>query len=320
MKNTLILEKSGYSPRAVNCFKSLGRVYFFEDLSTANKKEVLLSINILVIRLGYKIAAAWLDKMPKLELIVTSTTGLNHIDLDEANRRKIKIISLKGHSDFLKSITSTAEEALALILSLARHIPWAFADVKNGNWDREKWKGLQLTGKRLGLLGLGRLGKIMARYGLALGMEVLAADPDVSETTMKHLGVKKLNIKKLFEVADFLSVHVNLEKNTVNLVTKELFGLMKDGAYFINTSRGEIVDERALLSALKNKKIAGAALDVMKDEVGGRHLNNNPLVEYAKINSNLLIVPHLGGATCEAMRITEEYVAKLVLKHYQYGK
>jgi len=320
MKNILILERKDYSDRALQFYKKLGQFYFFEDLTAVQKKKILSTITILVVRLKHEINKVWLDKMPGLEIIVSPTTCLNHIDLAEADKRKIRMISLKGHTDFLKNITSTAEEAFALLLALIRNIPWAFDDVKSGRWDRDVWKGHQLSGKTLGLLGCGRLGKIMAKYGQAFGMKVIGADPNVDVSALLKDGIKKVTIAELFKQADVVSVHVNLEEDTRELVNEKLFSLMKRDAYFINTSRGEIIDEKALLHVLKNKKIAGAALDVMENEVEGKHLNNNPLIEYAKKHKNLIVVPHIGGATYEAMHITEEYVADLVLKHYQYGK
>lgn len=311
MKNILILEKKDYSEQALRLYKQLGQVYFYENL---NKKEMLKmfpTVNIIVARLACKIDYSWFERMPDLELIVSPTTGLNHIDLAEAKKRRIAIMSLKGHTSFLKNITSTAEEALALLLALVRNIPWAFDDVKKGNWDRDAWKGHQLKGKTMGVLGYGRLGKIMARYGKMLGMKVIICDPNLTKKTENSV-----DMAELFKQSDILSIHVNLEEDTKNLVSEKYFRMMKPTAYFINTSRGEIIDEAALLAALKNKWIAGAALDVMKNEVGGRHLKNNPLLNYAKKNKNLIIVPHIGGATHEAMHTTEEYIANSVLKFY----
>ncbi len=256
--------------------------------------------------------------MPRLKVIATPTTGLNHIDLEEAKKRGIKVISLKGHTGFLKDIPSTAEETVALMMALIRNLPWAFDDVKRGNWDRNQWRGHQFIHKTLGLLGCGRLGKIVAKYAKALGMRVLGTDPNVDALTMTRHGIEKVPMEKLFKESDIVSIHVALEKETHNLIGLKEFSLMKPGAYLINTSRGEIIDEKALLAALNSQKIAGAALDVLWNEVGGEHLKNNPLVEYARNSNrnNLLIVPHLGGATYEAMQVTEDFIADLVKKHF----
>lgn len=302
-----ITEPRDYSSKALAAYRSLGRVIF--------KSQPVASTDILVVRLAHRIDKSWLDKMPRLKIIATPTTGLNHIDLLEAQKRKIKIISLKGHTSFLKDIPSTAEETLALMMALVRNIPWAFDDVKRGRWHRDQWRGHQFIHKTLGILGVGRLGKIMAKYAKALGMNIIGADPYVDALTMKRYGVRKVNTETLFKNADIVSIHVALEKNTHDLVQEKHLKTMKSTAYLINTARGEIIDEKALLKALKQKWIAAAALDVMKDEIGGQHLKNNPLLRYAMTHNNLLIVPHIGGATYEAMQVTEEFIANLVVKN-----
>ena len=311
---TLVLEEKDYSQKALALYKKLGDVFFWRDLDEKQKNDISAKTDILIVRLAHKIDKKWLDKMPNLKAVVSNTTGLNHLDLAEMKKRKIKVISLKGRVSFLKNVTATAEETLGLILALARNIPWAFDDVKNGHWNRDKWKGHQMLGKKLGLLGCGRLGKIMAKYGRALGMEVMACDPHVSNQSMKKSGIQKTDMKNLFHKADVLTVHVSLEKDTENLVREKYFRMMKPSAYFINTSRGEIIDERALLDALKEKQIAGAGLDVMQNEVENKHLPGNKLIDYTKNNSNLIILPHLGGAAYEAMHITEEFVANIAYK------
>ncbi|KKU94209.1 MAG: D-isomer specific 2-hydroxyacid dehydrogenase NAD-binding protein [Parcubacteria group bacterium GW2011_GWA1_48_11b] len=293
-----ITESRDYSEKALAIYKSLGPVY----LSASPRKDA----NVLVLRLAYKIDSSWMDKMPNLKVIATPTTGLNHIDLKEAKKRKIKVISLKGHTSFLKDVPSTAEETLALMTALVRKLPWAFDDVKKGNWNRDAWRGHQFIHKTLGLLGCGRLGKIVAKYGKALGMRILGTDPNIDAGTLTRQSIEKVLMEKLFRESDIVSVHVSLEPDTHNLVQEKHLKMMKSTAYLINTARGEIIDEKALLKALENKWIAGAALDVMRDEVGGKHLKNNPLVKYAKTHDNLLIVPHLGGATYEAMHVTED--------------
>ncbi|MBI4992219.1 MAG: hypothetical protein HZB99_03305 [Candidatus Harrisonbacteria bacterium] len=304
---TLITEPKDYSEKALDIYRSMGRVYF-----GGTPRE---DAEILVVRLGYKIDRLWMDKVPNLKIIATPTTGLNHIDLKEAEKRGIKIISLRGHTGFLSRITSTAEETLALMLALVRKLPWAFDDVKRGNWNRDAFKGHQLAEKTLGILGLGRLGKIMARYGQALGMRVIASDPNVGVDEMKQLGVERVAMEELFRLSDVLSIHVLLTDETKNLVKEHHLKLMKPEAVLINTARAEIIEKGALEKALKEKWIAGAAVDVMWDEQGnGGHLKNNELLEYAKNNNNLLISPHFGGATYEAMQITEEFIADLVKK------
>lgn len=311
---TLITEPKDYSEKALAVYQSLGEVIF------DNKPRS--EANITVIRLAYKIDKSWMDKMPDLKLIATPTTGLNHVDVFEAERRGIKIISLRGHTEFLDKITSTAEETVGLMIALIRKLPWAFDYVKSGGWvDRDRFRGHQLAGKTLGILGLGRLGKMVALYVKAMEMKVIACDPNVSEKEMEKLGVEKVSMAQLFKESDILSVHVLLTDITRNLVKEEHLKMMKPSAYFINTARAEIIAEGVLEKALEEKWIAGAAVDVMWGEEGGlkfeQELKNNRLWNYAKNHENLIIVPHIGGATYEAMMITEEFIADLVKKYFQ---
>lgn len=312
---TLILESMDYSENALAIYRKLGPVHFFSKLSASEKKRAMQSANIIVIRLKYTLDEKWFPKMPNLKIIATPTTGLNHIDMDAAKKRGITVISLRGESSFLKDVPSTAEETFGLIFALVRNLPWAFDDVKKGNWDRDKWKGHQLIHKNLGIIGCGRLGKIVARYAKTFGMDIIAYDPNVDENTMKRYGVKKVSLNAVLKTSDIVSIHALFTKDTEGLIMKKHFRMMKPASYFINTARGEIIANGALEHALREKWIAGAAIDVMRNESSdGRHLTKNPLAEYARTHTNLIIVPHIGGATHEAMHVTEEFIAKKVVE------
>ncbi len=316
---TLITESKDYSSLALADYRSVGPVYFLEDLRscTALKKE----IDILVVRLNYQINKHWIESLPNLKLIATPTTGLNHIDTKYAEAKGIKVISLRGHASFLKNVSSTAELALGLMLALVRNIPSAFESVKSGVWDRTKFRGYQLSGQTLGILGLGRLGRIMAKYGRAVGMKVIAHDPYIPISIMKKMGVQEVSMNTLFKISDIISLHVLLDNSTHNLVKENHLKLMKPSAYLINTARAELVEKDALIKALKNRWISGAAVDVLWDEKGnGSHLKNNPLIEYARKNNNFIVVPHIGGATFEAMHSTEEFIAGLVRNCFKTKK
>ena len=318
---TLITEPNEYSEKALTTYRLLGPVYFLSHLKNSERDAILAKTNILVVRLKYKFDESWFTKMTALKVIATPTTGLNHIDLDEAKKRGINIISLRGQTGFLKYITSTAEEALGLTLALAKNIPGAFDDVKQNKWNRDAWKGRQLAGKTFGILGCGRLGKIVAKYAHALRMSVIGSDPHVSERMMMRYGIEKVSMNTLFKKSDILSIHVLLTDETKNLVKEKHFKMMKPESFFINTARAEIIEENALYQALKNKWIAGAAIDVMWNESSdGLHLKTDPIFAYAKNNKNLIIVPHIGGATYEAMAITEDFIAKLVVKSIQSNR
>lgn len=309
----LIAEPADYSPRALAIYRSLGQVTLLPNLKGRARAAALREATVLSVRLGHQIDRAWMEQMPRLKVIATPTTGLNHIDAGEAEQRGIAIVSLRGQTSFLKHITSTAEKALGLTLALARRTPWAFDDVKAGRWERNAWRGHQLSGKTLGILGCGRLGTIMARYGRALGMEVIGTDPHVSAAELKRRGIRKVSMDQLFRGADALSIHVLLTDETRNLVTRNHLKMMKPASYLINTARAELIERGALHEALAKRWIAGAATDVLWDErADGSHLPHDPLWAYAKAHENLLISPHIGGATHEAMAITEEFIAERV--------
>lgn len=304
----LITEPQDYSKKAIEVYKSLGEVVLGGQPDTET--------GVIVVRLKNRIDSSWLDKMPNLKVIASPTTGLNHIDVAEAEKRGVKLVTLRGHTEFLDKITSTAEETLALMLALVRKIPQAVEHVKGGGWNRDAFKGHQLSGQTLGILGLGRLGKMVARYANALGMKVLACDPNVESDAMSRHSAEKVSMEELFKQSDILSLHVMLTEATQNLIKENHLKLMKPTAYLINTARAEIIEKGALEKALRENWIAGAALDVMWDEEGGgKHLAESELWEMAKSGKyNLIIVPHIGGATYDAMQITEEFIADLVKK------
>ncbi len=303
-----ITEPQDYSKKALATYASFGEV----GLGDVPHPETA----VLAVRLKHKIDKSWMEKMPNLKIIASPTTGLNHIDVAEAEKRGIKLVTLRGHTDFLDKITSTAEETLGLILALARKIPQAYEHVKAGGWNRDQFKGYQLAGQTLGILGLGRLGKMVARYANSLGMKVIAADPALDAAAMLSQGVEKVSHDELFSKSDFVSLHVMLAPETENLVKADHLKLMRPNAYLVNTARAEIIEKGALEKALKEKWIAGAAVDVMWDEEGsGAHLAKSELWDMAKGGQhNLIIVPHIGGATYDAMQITEEFIADLVKK------
>lgn len=314
MHTIILSEPKGYSSKAIATLEKIGKVYPW-------RKDKLSSADVLVVKLNRQISKAVFDQLPNLKIIGTSTTGFNHIDMDEAKRRGIKIVSLRGETKFLKTITPTAEETIGLIIALMRKIPWAFESVKRGEWRREKYYGNELYGRTLGIIGFGRLGGIVARYARCFGMRVIAADPFVSSLAMRRVGVKKVTMDNVFRKADVVSIHVLLTPKTENMITARHFGLMKPTAYFINTARGELIDEDALLKVLQRKKIAGAALDVLRGEdPSGDHVRRSALARYAKDNDNLLIVPHLGGASFDAMARTEEFIAQKILREIQNSK
>lgn len=311
MGAVILTEPKDYSRRAIRTLGKVGRVCSWsEAVSDPRTRSAAV---VLVVKLGMKISKQVMDRLPNLKIIGTSTTGLNHIDMAEVKRRGIKVISLRGEIKFLRSIFPTAEETIGLMIMLMRNLSWGFDAVRKGRWDKEKLYGHELSGKTLGVIGFGRLGSMVARFAKALGMEVLACDPYVSAAAIHRSGAKKVSMDEVFKKSDVVSLHVLLTEKTNRLVKRRHFQLMRPMAYYINTARGEINDEAALLEALKRKWIAGAALDVLANEdPRGGHIRDHPLVRYARAHKNLIIVPHLGGATFESMAKTEKFIAEKI--------
>lgn len=311
MINILVTEPETYDNESIAALKEIGKV----EARRMGGGELLKNVkkfDVLVIRMETRIDKELLDRAEKLKILATGTTGLDHIDLDYAKRKKIKVISLKG-VPILKLVPSTAEHTFALLLALMRRIPWAFDSVKRGEWVRSKFFGSQLNGKTFGIIGFGRLGRIAARIAKGFGMNVVAFDPYVKNKAMKRSGVLPVSIKDLLKKSDVVSIHADLTPETENMISYDGFKLMKRSAVLINTARGKIVDESALLRALQNKLIAGAALDVLANEaIDENPAKRNPLVEYAKNNNNLIITPHMGGGTYEAQKMTGDYLVQKV--------
>lgn len=320
MIEILILEPDNYSDAALSIYRDMGNVHRFSP-ETESLQDVVRGCEVMVIRLGYTIDEALQQRATRLKAIVSPTTGLDHIDLKAAAHRGVAVLSLKGEVEFLSTITATAELTWGLVLSLLRKIVPAHADVCNGRWDRDSFRGVELRGKTLGIVGVGRLGRMMARYGKAFHMRVLGYDPHAAD------GVENLDefcgsLLELVSRSDVVTVHVPLAEETMNLLGHEHFAVMKRSALLVNTSRGRIVNEVALLEALESGKIGGAALDVLAREEDARDgrgdaIGSDLLIQYARRRDNLLLTPHIGGATGESMHRTEIFMAEKLKQHIQ---
>jgi D-3-phosphoglycerate dehydrogenase len=298
-KRILIAESRGFPAAARRYLERHGEVVL-ADLDRAGLESAIGHAQVLWVRLRHRIDAALLDRAPGLEIIATPTTGLTHIDTAVVERRGVQLVSLRGESDFLKDVRATAEHTIGLILSLLRHIPAAAAHVASGGWDRSRFRGTELYGKTVGVIGYGRLGRIVARYLRAFDARVLATDPYVFDM---EDGVERVGLDHLLRASDIVTVHVDLCEDTRRFFGRREFAQLKPGAFFINTSRGELVDEPALIEALRNNRLT-AAVDVITDE----HAAGSPLIGLP----NLLITPHIGGCTLESMQKTEVFLAAKV--------
>lgn len=258
----------------------------------------------LFVRVGYRVDAEMLDTMPALRVVASATTGDDHIDLDECARRGVAVLTLRGHTAFLEGLTNTAEHAFALLLALYRRLVPAYRDVLAGHWHQAAYRGHTLAGKTFAIVGYGRLGAMAARMAAGFDMEVLAYDPHKEVRADK---VRQLDdLHEFAERADILSLHADLNESSHGMIDAGVLDRMPDHGVLINTARGQLVDEAALLTSLRNGGLAGAGLDVVRSET--TFGSDNALLHYAKEHDNLLLTPHIGGQTQEAVVAADQYI------------
>jgi D-3-phosphoglycerate dehydrogenase len=316
MSRILNLEPQDYSPVARAVLDRLGEVSD-GPLTRSELMDRVSGCNVLIVRLAHRIDREILDRAGQLRVVVSSTTGLDHIDAEYAVSKGIAILSLRGEVEFLRSIPATAEHTWALLLALMRNLPAAVQSVRAGEWDRDRFKGHELAGQQLGILGLGRIGEMVAHYGLAFGMRVSAYDP-FRQGWMERVE-RASSQADLFGRSNVLSIHVPLNEQTVRLVGEAELVHLPAGALLVNTARGQVIDELALLQALESGRLAGAALDVLAEETRGQ-LQTSPLLAYARSHANLIITPHLGGATVESMAATEVFMANKLKEFLEHSE
>ena len=285
--------------------KILKEVKDFEvDVKTGLPPEELKSIikdyDALLVRSATKVNKDIINAASRLKVIGRAGVGLDNVDLDAATSKGIIVMNTPGGNTI-----STAEHAVSMILSLSRSIPQANASTKKGEWKRSKFMGVELYAKALGIIGFGRIGKEVARRALSFGMRVLAYDPFLSKNVAESLGVEVVELKELFRQSDYITVHTPMTEETNHLISSEEFALMKKGVRIINCARGGIIDEKALAVAVREGKVAGAALDVFeKEPIPPDH-------ELLKFD-NVIVTPHLGASTEEAQVNVAIEVAEIV--------
>jgi D-3-phosphoglycerate dehydrogenase len=303
----LNIEPLGYSPVARSLLTQKAEVVE-KAVSREELLKVLHDYDVLIVRLAHQIDRDVIEAGPRLKAIVTATTGLDHIDVECARLHGIAVLSLQGETRFLREVSATAEHAWALLLGLQRWIVPAATAVRHGEWNRDCFRGHELKGQRLGIVGLGRIGTKVARYGQAFEMDVAAYDPHADDWLA---GVeRKSTLADLLQHSDVLTLHVPLNSETKEMMGEREFALLPQGSVLINTSRGELVDEVALVESLEDRHLAGAALDVIRQERDGGRRAESLLLAYASVHDNLLITPHIGGATHESMAKTEVFMAE----------
>lgn len=305
----ILLAEPAFSEAARRILSACGDVHDYGSCEEFWQR--LPEAEALVVGLEVAVRAPLLERAPRLCVIASRTSQLLHIDVDEARRRGIEILSNEPDAPALQRTSSTAELAIALVLALARNLPWAFEALKQGRWERRRFGGSELQGKTLGLIGFGRLGRKVAAYAAALGMNVVVSDPRLTDAEALARGVESVPLEELLRRADVVSLHASHTPGSPPLLGERQLRALRPSALLVNTARGELVDEGALLDALAHGRLAAAAVDTLiGEEPDGSHLAGNPLVRYAATHDNLLIVPHLGGATTEATERTQIYISE----------
>ena len=261
----------------------------------------------VLIRFNTKVSSDLLNKKSNLKAIISPTTGLDHIDITAAKNNGVQVFHLYGEKKFLKTISGTAELTIGLMISILRKIPQSFDSVKEGIWDAGLFRGNELSGKTLGIIGCGRLGTKVSRAAIALGMKVVSFDPFISRFPAGV--ISKRSQSEVFLEADIVSLHVPLLPETIHLIGEDEINQMKNGVVIINTSRGAIIESQSLISGLKKGKVSSAAVDVIENEHSSLR-KDHPFIKYAKKYDNLIITPHIGGATFESVENTDLFILR----------
>lgn len=272
--------------------KKLRDAGFEVDMKTGLPEAELIKIipeyDALVVRSETKVTPAIIESAKKLKIIARAGVGVDNVDLPSATKKGIIVVnSPEGNT------IAAAEHSFAMLLAMVRNIPQAQASLRSGKWERSKFTGVELFGKTLGVLGLGKIGSHVASYAIGVGMKVIGYDPFVSKEYADKLGVELKDLDAVIKEADFLTLHLPKNKDTQNMINAQSISKMKDGVRIVNCARGGIINEKDLYEALKSKKVAAAALDVFDKEPPDA---DNPLLTL----DNCITVPHLGAATVEA--------------------
>ena len=285
-----ILEKNGL------------KVTYEPEITTEQIAEKIGNFNVVVVRSRTKLVKELIEKADNCQIIARVGVGLDNIDEDAAKVKNIRVINaVEG------AITAVAELVIGLMLSMAREIPRADREIRNGNWIKKEMMGSELKGKYLGIIGLGNIGKRLGRLARALNMNIIGYDiVPINEEFSKEVGLMKADLDTLLASSDYVSLHVPLFDSTKHLINAEKLRLMKKTAHIVNTSRGGVIDEEALYNALKDGNLESAALDVFEIEPAtGNKLANLP---------NFIATPHIGAQTKEAQSLAANVIAEKIIQ------
>jgi D-3-phosphoglycerate dehydrogenase len=302
-----VLVSDNISPKGVNILKKAGlEVAVKTGMTPEALKKEIGKYEGLVIRSATKVTAEILDAAKKLKVIGRAGSGLDNVDKVAATKHGIVVMNTPGGNTI-----TTAEHTVSLILSMARQIPQATASMKQGKWEKKKFMGIELYNKVLGIIGIGNIGSHVAKMAQGMGMHIIAYDPYLSEEKAKALGVEVAGLDELIKKADFITMHIPLTDETRNLINDKSIAKMKRGVRIINASRGGVIDEGALYTALKEGRVAAAALDVFEKEPP----EASPLLEL----DNFICTPHLGASTADAQENVAVAVADQIADYLLHG-
>lgn len=299
MRKVLITDSM--NPKCIDILNSdKFEVDYKPGLKAEEIEKIIPEYNILVVRSATTVTKDIIAKGNKLELIGRAGTGVDNIDLDAATRKGVIVMNTPGGNTI-----SAAEHALALLMSLCRHVPQADKSMKEGRWDRKLYSGVELFGKKIGIIGLGKIGREVATRVKSFGMEVLGYDPILSKDVADEMGINMLPLQDIYKEADFITLHVPLTDETKNMISSKTLKMCKDNVRIVNCARGGLVDEEAAFEALESGKLAGIALDVYdKEPPENRKLINHP---------KAICTPHLGASTEEAQEKVAIQLAEQII-------
>jgi D-3-phosphoglycerate dehydrogenase / 2-oxoglutarate reductase len=298
------LEKSG-----VDKLRAASGVSVDEQPSISGDQlaQIIGGYDALIVRSKTKVTAALIEQASDLRVVGRAGTGVDNIDVAAATRRGIVVMNAAAGNT-----VTTAEHTMAMLLSLARQIPQAVLSTRAGNWEKNKFLGVELMGKTLGIVGLGRIGTAVAQRARAFGMNVLAYDPYFTEEAARELEIEMVPLDDVLRRSDFVTVHTPLTDETRGIIDAAAMDKMKPGVRLINCARGGLIDELALIEAIRSGKVAGAALDVFEQEPTPP---DNPLLSCDQI----ITTPHLGASTTEAQMGVATMIAEQVLDYLKHG-
>jgi D-3-phosphoglycerate dehydrogenase / 2-oxoglutarate reductase len=277
-------------------------VDYFPEISSEDLKSKVSEYNVIVVRSRTKITKEIIQKASNTKIIARVGVGLDNIDTEESKKYNIEVINA-GEA----SITAVSELVIGLMLSLSRNIPIANYETKNSNWIKKNLIGTELKGKYLGIIGLGKIGRNVARLARGLRMNLIGYDIiPIDKSFVQEVSLITTDLKTLLESSDFVTCHVPFTAETKYLINKNTIAFMKNSAFIINTSRGEIIEEASLIEVLKSKSIAGAALDVFEEEPP----KNKELLSL----SNLICTPHIGAQTKEGQELASTVIAEKIIQ------